>query len=175
MLIRLSVYSMQGEDTMSKMIKCTRANSDVSIPEYKSIAASGMDLKAWRFSWPHDINEVYDLPDDGLTLYPGRRVLIRTGLYIELPADIEAQIRPRSGLALFNGISIVNSPGTIDEDYRGEIGVILINIGQEPFVVNKGDRIAQMVFTKVEKYDLELVDELSETVRGAGGYGHTGK
>jgi len=103
------------------------------------------------------------------------RILVKTGLHIELPLDTEAQIRPRSGLALKNGISIVNSPGTCDEDYRGDIGVVLINLSNEPFLIKKGDRIAQMVFQKVEKFNLQVTDKLVPTLRGEKGYGSSGK
>jgi dUTP pyrophosphatase len=110
-----------------------------------------------------------------ITIKPLQRVLVPTGLYIELPVGFEAQIRPRSGLAYKHGISIVNSPGTIDADYRGEIKVLLVNLSDTDFVVNNGDRIAQMVIAKHETIDWNTVEELSDTARGAGGYGHTGK
>ena len=115
-----------------------------------------------------------DFHESGFMLMHMERILIKTGLHIELPKNIEAQIRPRSGLALKHGITILNSPGTIDEDYRGDIGVILINLSQKPFIIKKGDRIAQIVFQKVEKFDLEIVDKLSDTVRGEGGFDSTG-
>ncbi len=159
---------------MNKQINCT-INNESLLPKYETIRASGMDLKANQFMFPGC--DTYDFKGDyeqGVTLFPSERVLIKTGLHIELPEDIEAQIRPRSGLALNKGISIVNAPGTIDEDYRGDIGVILINLSEEPFKIKKGDKIAQMVFQKVEKYDLNIVDQLSKTVRGEGGFGHTG-
>ncbi|MBS1532947.1 MAG: dUTP diphosphatase [Bacteroidetes bacterium] len=131
-----------------------------SLPAYETIHSAGMDLRA-------------DL-ETPVTLAPLERKLIPTGLYIELPESFEAQIRPRSGLAFKHGISIVNSPGTIDADYRGEIKVLLVNLSNEPFVVNSGDRIAQMIVAKHEKVDWEQVEILNETSRGAGGYGHTG-
>jgi len=109
-----------------------------------------------------------------LTLLPGERTLVPTGIAIALPDGYEAQIRPRSGLALKHGVSLVNTPGTIDPDYRGEIGVILINHGAEPFAVNPGDRIAQMLFARFERGELLEVEELEETARGEGGFGHTG-
>jgi dUTP pyrophosphatase len=115
-----------------------------------------------------------DLKDD-LVLKPGERKLVPTGLSIALPDGFEAQIRPRSGLALKHGIALVNSPGTIDPDYRGEIGVILINHGCESFVVRSGERIAQMVFAPFARAELVEVDELDETARGKGGFGHTGR
>jgi dUTP pyrophosphatase len=132
-----------------------------SLPAYETAHAAGMDLRA-------------DLPET-IYLQPMERKLIATGLHIELPIGFEAQIRPRSGLAFKHGISIVNSPGTIDADYRGEIKVLLVNLGTEPFQINTGDRIAQMVVAKHETVAWTQVDELSETSRGHGGYGHTGK
>ncbi len=105
---------------------------------------------------------------------PGERKLIPTGFKMALPEGYEAQVRPRSGLAIKNGISVLNTPGTIDEDYRGEVGVILVNLGSEAFTVKRGDRIAQMVIKKVEQADIEEVESLSETHRSSGGFGHTG-
>ena len=130
------------------------------LPAYETLHAAGMDLRA-------------DL-EAGVRLNPMERKLIPTGLYIELPEGFEAQIRPRSGLAFKHGISIVNSPGTIDADYRGEIKVLLINLSTEVFEINTGDRIAQMVVAKHEKVNWQEVEILNETSRGAGGYGHTG-
>ncbi len=132
-----------------------------TLPAYETAHAAGMDLRA-------------DL-EASITLQPMERKLVPTGLYMELPVGFEAQIRPRSGLAFKHGISIVNSPGTIDADYRGEIKVLLINLGTEPFEINTGDRIAQMVVAKHETVVWYEATELSETSRGAGGYGHTGK
>jgi dUTP pyrophosphatase len=131
-----------------------------SLPGYETIHSAGMDLRA-------------DL-ETTMQLKPMERKLVPTGLHIELPEGFEAQIRPRSGLAYKYGISIVNSPGTIDADYRGEIKVLLINLSTEVFEINAGDRIAQMVVAKHEKVDWEPVEILNDTVRGAGGYGHTG-
>ena len=130
------------------------------LPRYATSHAAGMDLLA-------DMKET-------LILHPGERALVPSGIAIALPEGYEAQIRPRSGLALKQGISLVNSPGTIDSDYRGEIGVILINHGREPFMVNPGDRIAQMVLTRFQRVELLEVEELDGTVRGEGGFGHTG-
>jgi len=130
------------------------------LPAYETLHAAGMDLRA-------------DL-EEAISLKPMERKLIPTGLYIELPEGFEAQIRPRSGLAFKHGIGIVNSPGTIDADYRGEIKVLLINFSDQPFEINSGDRIAQMVIARHEKATWQQVDELNETLRGAGGYGHTG-
>jgi len=107
-------------------------------------------------------------------LHPGERALVPTGLALEIPAGYEAQVRPRSGLALRHGISLVNSPGTIDADYRGEVGIILINHGKEPFTVEPGERIAQLVFARFERAVFQEVQELGETERGSGGFGHTG-
>ncbi|HET8829530.1 MAG TPA: dUTP diphosphatase [Pelobium sp.] len=130
------------------------------LPSYETEASAGMDLRA-------------DLSEE-ITLKPLERKLIATGIFIELPIGFEAQIRPRSGLAYKFGISIVNSPGTIDADYRGEIKVLLVNLSDEVFIVNDGDRIAQMVIAKHEKAEWQQVESLSDTQRGAGGYGHTG-
>lgn len=135
--------------------------SNNSLPEYSTEHSAGMDLRANL--------------DQPLTLKPGERKLVPTGLFFEIPEGFEVQVRPRSGLAIKNGISVLNSPGTIDADYRGEVCVILINLGTENFIINNGDRVAQMVVAKYEKFSWALVDELSATDRGAGGFGHTGK
>jgi dUTP pyrophosphatase len=134
--------------------------SENGLPAYETMHAAGMDLRA-------------DL-ETTITLKPFERKLVPTGLHIELPEGFEAQIRPRSGLAFKHGISIVNSPGTIDADYRGEIKVLLINLSDQVFEINTGDRIAQMVVAKHEKVNWEEVEVLNETSRGVGGYGHTG-
>ena len=131
-----------------------------TLPAYETAHAAGMDLRA-------------DL-ENTVTLNPMERKLIPTGLHIELPEGFEAQIRPRSGLAFKHGIGIVNSPGTVDADYRGEIKVLLINFSDVPFEINTGDRIAQMIVARHEKVDWQEVEILNETSRGAGGYGHTG-
>ncbi|TCS82994.1 dUTP diphosphatase [Tepidibacillus fermentans] len=131
------------------------------IPQRMSEGASGFDIFA-------AINEP-------IRLRAGERRLIPTGFAIEMPIGVEAQIRPRSGLALKHGISILNTPGTIDADYRGEVGVIIINLGQEDFEIKPGDRIAQLVFVEVPKVTLEEVEELSDSTRGTGGFGHTGR
>ena len=112
--------------------------------------------------------------DEPVTLHPFERRLIPTGLHIALPEGYEAQVRPRSGLALKHGLTVLNTPGTIDADYRGEIGVVLINLSQQDFVVNDGERIAQMVIAQHEQADFVVVEELDQTTRGEGGYGHTG-
>lgn len=136
-------------------------HSHHELPRYATPQSAGMDLRANL--------------DEPVTLRPLERRLIPTGLRIALPVGYEAQIRPRSGLALKHGISLVNTPGTIDADYRGEIGVILINLGQEPFVVNDGERIAQMVIARHEQPQLIEVEVLDDTERGEGGFGHTGR
>lgn len=130
------------------------------LPQYATVQSAGMDLRA-------DI-------DEPVTLRPLERRLIGTGLHIALPAGYEAQVRPRSGLALKHGLTVLNTPGTIDADYRGEIRVVLINLSDKEFVVNPGERIAQMVVARYEQADLEQVELLDETERGEGGYGHTG-
>lgn len=130
------------------------------LPEYETIASAGMDLRA-------NITE-------SITLNPLERALLKTGLFIELPLGYEAQVRPRSGLAFKKGVTVLNSPGTIDADYRGEIGVILVNLSNEPFLVENGERIAQLVIAKHERAEWEEVEILSETVRGEGGFGSTG-
>jgi dUTP pyrophosphatase len=135
--------------------------SQHALPAYESSSSAGMDLRA-------DVNET-------IILKPGMRNLIPTGLYIELPAGYEAQVRPRSGLAAKHGVTVLNSPGTVDADYRGEIKVILINHGQEDFPINNGDRIAQLVIAKHERAEWNVVEELQSTERGAGGFGSTGK
>lgn len=131
------------------------------LPEYATIFSAGMDLRA-------NIDEAVELK-------PLERKLIPTGLFIELPESYEAQIRPRSGLAIKKGITVLNSPGTIDADYRGEICVILVNLSNEPFIINDGERICQMVIARHEQAQWEQVEILTETDRGAGGFGHTGK
>ena len=130
------------------------------LPAYATPLSAGMDLRA-------DINEP-------VVLQPLERRLFPTGLFIALPEGYEAQVRPRSGLALKHGITVLNTPGTIDADYRGEVGVLLVNLSQEPFTIEPGERIAQMVIARPEQVTFQLVDALDETERGAGGYGHTG-
>ncbi len=130
-------------------------------PAYATVNSAGVDLKA-------DIEEP-------LTLAPLQRAMVPTGLYIALPEGTEAQIRPRSGLAAKQGISVLNSPGTVDADYRGEIKVILVNLSNEPFVINPGERIAQMVVARYEKVEWDEVECLDDTERGAGGFGSTGR
>ena len=131
-----------------------------SLPQYATPQSAGMDLRANL--------------DEPITLQPLQRVLVPTGLYMALPPGYEAQVRPRSGLAIKKGVTVLNSPGTVDADYRGEVCVILINLSSEPFVINDGERIAQMVIARHEQPDLIQVDVLDETERGAGGFGHSG-
>ncbi|MBQ2511592.1 MAG: dUTP diphosphatase [Bacteroidales bacterium] len=132
------------------------------LPRYETPQSAGMDLRAY-------------LPDGPITLHPLQRSLVKTGLFMELPEGYEAQVRPRSGLALKKGVTVLNSPGTIDADYRGEICVILINLSQDDFIINDGERIAQMVIARCEQATISEVEVLSDTERGAGGFGHTGK
>jgi len=132
------------------------------VPAYQSLQAAGLDLAA-------------AIPaHEPMTLQPGRRELIPTGLSIALPSSFEAQVRPRSGLAAKHGITVLNSPGTIDADYRGEVKVILINLGSEPFRIERGDRIAQLVVAAIARVSITVVPELSETPRSGGGFGSTG-
>ncbi len=131
-----------------------------ALPSYETIAAAGMDLRA-HLSAP-------------VTLAPMQRKVIPTGLHIALPSGTEAQVRPRSGLAAKHGITVLNAPGTIDADYRGDVGVILINLSADPFTIENGDRIAQMVLAKYERAQWELTDTLEDSERGAGGFGSTG-
>ena len=135
-------------------------NSDNPLPQYETALSAGMDIRAFL--------------DEPIVLKPLERALIPTGLFIELPEGHEAQVRPRSGLAYKKGITVLNTPGTIDADYRGEIKVIIINLSQEDFIVLSGERIAQMIIARHEKIDLLQVEILEETKRGAGGFGHTG-
>lgn len=135
-------------------------NSSNPLPNYATPGSSGMDLRANL--------------EESITLLPLQRKLISTGIFVEIPEGYEIQVRPRSGLAIKNGITCVNSPGTVDSDYRGELKVILINLSDESHTIHSGDRIAQMVVAKVEKAVLEIVQSLEKTERGEGGFGHTG-
>ncbi|MFT5089593.1 MAG: dUTP pyrophosphatase [Candidatus Latescibacterota bacterium] len=134
---------------------------DEPLPAYETAQSAGMDLRA-------DLEEV-------ISLAPGQRALVPTGLFIEIPEGYEAQVRPRSGLALKRGLTVLNSPGTIDADYRGEVGVILVNLSQEEQRIEKGDRVAQLLFAPVARAELVEVEVLGETERGSGGFGSTGK
>jgi dUTP pyrophosphatase len=130
------------------------------LPQYQTIGSAGMDIKAWL--------------ESPVTLLPMERKLVPTGLFLALPPGIEAQIRPRSGMAIKKGLTVVNAPGTIDSDYRGEVMVAIINLGNENQVINDGDRVAQMIVARYETAEWAPVEELSETERGAGGFGHSG-
>ena len=136
--------------------------SDNAMPAYETVNSAGMDLRAY-------------LPDGELVIKPMQRALVPTGLFMEIPVGYEGQVRPRSGLAIKSGITVLNSPGTIDADYRGEVKVILINLSDADFVIKSGDRIAQLVIAKHEQPEVVAVETRSETERGAGGFGHTGK
>jgi dUTP pyrophosphatase len=152
---------------MSKTVRIEVATlphfEGLALPAYETALSAGMDLRA---AVPED---------EPMTLAPGARALVPTGLTIALPAGYEAQIRPRSGLAFKNGVTCLNTPGTIDADYRGEVKVLLINLGQEAFVIKRGERIAQTVIAPVTQGEWEIVETLSETARGAGGFGSTGR
>jgi dUTP pyrophosphatase len=143
------------------LVKKSPGNEDIPLPQYMSPHAAGMDL--------------YAAVKEDATIKPSKIKLIPTGISIALPVGFEAQVRPRSGLAIKHGIGILNTPGTIDADYRGEVGVILINLGENPFVVKRGDRIAQMIINKVYHAHLEPSPDLPPTERNDGGFGHTGK
>lgn len=136
--------------------------SDNQLPAYETVNSAGMDLRAY-------------LPEGPIVLKPMQRTLVPTGLFMEIPEGYEGQVRPRSGLAIKNGITVLNTPGTIDADYRGEVKIILINLSDTDFTINSGERVAQIVFAKCEQMEVVNVKTLSETERGAGGFGHTGK
>lgn len=142
------------------MIVRIKNTSQNSLPAYETPLSAGVDIRANN--------------GESIALKPLERILVKTGLYLEIPTGFEAQVRPRSGLALKKGITVLNSPGTIDADYRGEVGVILVNLSNEIVTLEDGERVAQLVFAKVEQATWEVVDELSETERGAGGFGSTG-
>lgn len=154
---RLFIYPKLMSTIKVKIIN----KSHHALPTYATPGSAGMDVRAY-------------LPESPVVLQPLQRALIPTGLYMQLPQGYECQIRPRSGLALKHGISLVNTPGTIDCDYRGEIGVILINLSNEPFTVNDGERICQMVITDYTRAEWQLTDSLDDTERGDGGFGHSG-
>jgi dUTP pyrophosphatase len=147
-------------DTVSVKISRLENNEDIPLPSYASEGSSGLDLRA-------SVRE-------SVVLKPGEIKLIPTGIALSIPKGYEAQIRPRSGLAFHHGIGMVNSPGTIDSDYRGEIAIILINWGTKPFTILRGDRIAQIVISEVQRADFIVVDDLDKTDRGRGGFGHSG-
>jgi dUTP pyrophosphatase len=147
-------------DRIAIKFKRLEENSDLPLPSYESEDSSGMDIRA--------------AVEEELTLNPGEIRLIPTGLAVAIPRGYEGQVRPRSGLALKHGIGMVNSPGTIDSDYRGEIGIIVINWGQRPFKIKRGDRIAQIIIARAYRADIIEVDDLDSTQRGGGGFGHSG-
>ena len=136
--------------------------SNNNLPAYETVCSAGMDLRAY-------------LPEGPIVIKPMQRVLVPTGLFMEIPEGYEGQVRPRSGLAIKSGITVLNTPGTIDADYRGEVKIILINLSDTDFTINNGDRVAQIVFARCEQMEMVSVETLSETERGAGGFGHTGK
>ena len=136
--------------------------SDNQLPAYETVNSAGMDLRAY-------------LPEGPIVLKPMQRTLVPTGLFMEIPEGYEGQVRPRSGLAIKNGITVLNTPGTIDADYRGEVKIILINLSDTDFTINSGERVAQIVFAKCEQMEVVNAETLSETERGEGGFGHTGR
>ena len=136
--------------------------SDNNLPAYETSSSAGMDLRAY-------------LPEGPITLKPMQRTLVPTGLFMEIPEGYEGQVRPRSGLAIKHGITVLNTPGTIDADYRGEVKIILVNLSDTDFTINSGERVAQIVFAKCEQMEVVNVETLSETERGEGGFGHTGR
>lgn len=147
------------EEIFLKVVQLREAQ-DLPLPDYASSGSAGMDLRA---AAPQDI-----------ILQPGERMLVSTGLKLEIPENFEGQVRPRSGLAIKHGITLLNTPGTIDSDYRGEVKVILINLGKEPYTIRRGDRIAQLILARVSRAQVVKVSELSDTRRGGGGFGHSG-
>jgi dUTP pyrophosphatase len=144
-------------------VKIKRLRDGAVLPQYMTAAAVGLDLCA-----------LLEVPETEILIAPGKRKLVGTGVAFELPVGFEGQVRPRSGLALRHGITVLNAPGTIDPDFRGEVKVLLVNHGDEPFVIRSGDRIAQLVIAPVVRVDLVEVDTLTSSARGEGGYGHTG-
>ena len=136
--------------------------SDNNLPAYETSSSAGMDLRAY-------------LPEGPITLKPMQRTLVPTGLFMEIPEGYEGQVRPRSGLAIKHGITVLNTPGTIDADYRGEVKIILVNLSDTDFVINSGERVAQIVFAKCEQMEVVNAETLSKTERGEGGFGHTGR
>lgn len=136
--------------------------SNNNLPAYETSSSAGMDLRAY-------------LPEGPITLKPMQRTLVPTGLFMEIPEGYEGQVRPRSGLAIKHGITVLNTPGTIDADYRGEVKIILVNLSDTDFVINSGERVAQIVFAKCEQMEVVNAETLSETERGEGGFGHTGR
>jgi len=149
-----------GNDVAKPLVRVRKKSPEAELPQYESLGAAGMDIRAFM--------------QGEKTLAPLERARIPTGLFVEIPSGYEAQVRPRSGLAARAGVTVLNAPGTIDSDYRGEVEVILINFGEQPFTVKNGDRIAQMVIAPVIRAEVSEAETLSESVRGAGGFGSTG-
>lgn len=158
---RMERKSLAAKTNMEKVKIRVVNTAGYDLPQYATASAAGLDLKAAL--------------KEPVVLAPLQRALVPTGLFLEIPPGMEAQVRPRSGLALKQGITVLNTPGTIDADYRGEVGVILINLGSQPAEINPGDRVAQLVFARYEQINWEPARALSETERGSGGFGHTGK
>ena len=150
-----------AESTVRVAVQVQPEGVGLELPDYATAGAAGMDLRA--------------AVTEDVTLGPGARALVSTGIRIALPEGYEAQVRPRSGLALRHGVTLANAPGTIDADYRGTVSVILVNLGGEPFVIRRGERIAQLVVAPVVRAELTVVDELPDSARGEGGFGHTGR
>jgi len=151
---------MSTQNQVVALVQVDPEGEGLELPAYATAGAAGMDLRA--------------AVDHEMTIEPGQRALVPTGIRIAVPPGFEAQVRPRSGLALKHGVTIPNAPGTIDADYRGPLGVIMANLGDEPFVIRRGDRIAQLVIAPVARAELEVVDKLPDSTRGNGGFGHTG-
>ena len=151
---------MSTHNLVEVLLKVDPEGEGLELPAYATVGASGMDLRA--------------AVDGEIVIESGARALVPTGIRIAVPPGFEAQVRPRSGLALKHGVTIPNAPGTIDADYRGPLGIIMANLGEQPFVIRRGDRIAQLVIAPVARAELEVVDELPDTARGDGGFGHTG-
>lgn len=152
---------MSGEEAVRVPVKRLAEGRDLPLPERATGQSAGFDLRA--------------RVDPSLTIEPGRRALVPTGIVIALPEGYEAQVRPRSGLALRAGLTLLNAPGTVDADYRGEVAVIAVNLGQEPVTIRRGDRLAQLVILRLPAVELEEVETLPDTARGSGGFGHTGE
>ena len=152
---------MSSHNLVEVLVQVDPEGEGLELPAYATVGASGMDLRA--------------AVDGEIVIESGQRAVVPTGIRIAVPPGFEAQVRPRSGLALKHSITIPNAPGTIDSDYRGPLGVIMANLGEEPFVIRRGDRIAQLVIAPVARAELEVVDALPDTARGDGGFGHTGR
>ena len=151
---------MSDSTTCLRILRLNPEDKDLDLPGYATVGSAGMDVPA--------------AVDDDLVIEPGERALVPTGFALSIPTGFEVQVRPRSGLALKHGVTVLNAPGTIDSDYRGEVKVILTNLGAVPFTVTRGDRIAQLVVSRVARMDVREVASLDETERGPGGFGHTG-